>query len=193
MKLNTQNVTLRISAGTQDQFPKDPIPQVVFSGKSNVGKSSLINMLLGRKSLARVSSAPGKTITVNFYDIDKKLFFVDLPGYGFAKRRPEDRERWSKLTDSYVRASHTSSKLFLQLIDCKSGPSEDDVNMVRWLEMNGMPYVIIATKCDKPNKTDRETVLSILRERGRHVIPSSAETGEGKNEIWAEIFRVTGL
>ena len=193
MKLNTQNVSLKISAGTPDQFPREPIPQIVFSGKSNVGKSSLINMLLGRKSLARVSSAPGKTVTVNFYDIDRKLYFVDLPGYGFAKRPPEEREKWSKLTDSYVRSVHTSPKLFLQLIDCKSGPSEDDVNMVRWLETNGVPYVIIATKCDKPNKTDRETVLSILRERGRHVIPSSSETGEGKNEIWAEIFRVTGL
>ena len=193
MKLNTQNVSLKISAGTADQFPKEPIPQIVFSGKSNVGKSSLINMLLGRKSLARVSSSPGKTITVNFYDIDKKLCFVDLPGYGFAKRPPEERAKWSKLTDSYVRSAHTSKKLFLQLIDCKSGPSEDDVNMVRWLETNGVPYVIVATKCDKPNKTDRETVLSILRERGRHVIPCSSETGEGKNEIWAEIFRVTGL
>ncbi|MCQ2426229.1 MAG: ribosome biogenesis GTP-binding protein YihA/YsxC [Lachnospiraceae bacterium] len=193
MKLNTQNVSLKISAGTADQFPKEPIPQIVFSGKSNVGKSSLINMLLGRKSLARVSSAPGKTITVNFYDIDRKLYFVDLPGYGFAKRPPEERAKWSKLTDSYVRSAHSSKKLFLQLIDCKSGPSEDDVNMVRWLETNGVPYVIVATKCDKPNKTDRETVLSILRERGRHVIPCSSETGEGKNEIWAEIFRVTGL
>ena len=101
MAINTQNVSLRMSAGLPRQFPADPIPQVAFSGRSNVGKSSLINTLLGRKSLARVSSAPGKTITVNFYDVDKKLFLVDLPGYGYAKRTAEDKKRWSELTDGY--------------------------------------------------------------------------------------------
>ncbi len=189
MKLNPQNASLKITAGLASQFPRENVPHVVFSGKSNVGKSSLINLLLGRKSLARVSSTPGKTVTVNFYDVDRKMYFVDLPGYGFAKRPPEEREQWSKLTNAYVTAPHTAPKLFLQLIDCKAGPSEDDVNMVRWLEVNRLPYVIIATKCDKPNKTDRETVLSILREHGRQVIPCSALTGEGKNEVWAEIFR----
>ena len=100
MSINLNRVGLRISAGQPNQFPAAPVPQVAFSGRSNVGKSSLVNCLLGRKSLARVSSAPGKTVTVNFYDIDGKLFFVDLPGYGFAKRRPEEREQWSALTDA---------------------------------------------------------------------------------------------
>ena len=101
MKINLQNSSLRISAGLPKQFPTDPMPQIAFSGRSNVGKSSLVNSLLTRKNLARVSSAPGKTITVNFYDIDKKLFLVDLPGYGFAKRPPEDKKKWAALTDGY--------------------------------------------------------------------------------------------
>ena len=101
MALNLNKVSLRMSAGLPEQFPRDPIPQVAFSGRSNVGKSSLINCLLGRKSLARVSSAPGKTITINFYELDEKLFFVDLPGYGFAKRAPGEKAKWSSLTDGF--------------------------------------------------------------------------------------------
>ena len=101
MSLNLNQISLRISAGSKKQFPGDPVPQVAFSGRSNVGKSSLINLLIGRKSLARVSSAPGKTITVNFYDLDGQMFLVDLPGYGFAKRTKEEQSRWSELTDGY--------------------------------------------------------------------------------------------
>lgn len=184
MKFNIQNASLRMSAGLAEQFPRDPLPHIVFSGRSNVGKSSLINSLLGRKSLARVSSAPGKTITVNFYEIDRKFFFVDLPGYGFAKRKPEDRERWSQLTDRYVAQTECDRRLFLQLIDCKTGPSEDDVKMVKFLDARRFPYVIVATKSDKPNATDREAMLRLLREGGRTVLPFSALSGSGKKEIW---------
>ena len=132
MSLNLQKTDLRISAGLPRQFPTDAIPQVAFSGRSNVGKSSLINSLLGRKSLARVSSAPGKTITVNFYDIDKKLFFVDLPGYGFAKRTLEDKKVWSALTDGYFTANPNIDllKLVLQLVDSRIGPTKDDEMML---------------------------------------------------------------
>lgn len=184
MKFNVQNVSLRMTAGLTEQFPRDPLPHIVFSGRSNVGKSSLINALLGRKSFARVSASPGKTITVNFYEIDRKFFFVDLPGYGFAKRPPEERERWSKLTDYYVSKFTCTKRLFLQLIDCKTGPSEEDVDMVKFLDTRGFPYVLVATKTDKLNATDREAMLRLLREGGRTVLPFSALSGNGKKEIW---------
>ena len=135
MSLNLNAVSLRISAGLPRQFPTDPMVQIAFSGRSNVGKSSLINSLLGRKSLARVSSSPGKTITINFYDVDKKLFLVDLPGYGFAKRPPADREQWSALTDGYFTKNPNFDlvKLVVQLIDSRVGPTKDDEMMLSFL------------------------------------------------------------
>ena len=134
MALNVQNTTLKISAGLPSQFPADPKAQVAFSGRSNVGKSSLINTLLGRKSLARVSSSPGKTITINFYDVDKKLYLVDLPGYGFAKRNPEDKRKWSALTDGYFTSNKNIDRLslVLQLIDSRVGPTKDDEMMLEF-------------------------------------------------------------
>ena len=132
MKINTNNVSLKISAGNASQFLRDPIPQVAFSGRSNVGKSSLINTLLGRNSLARVSSAPGKTITVNFYDVDRKLFFVDLPGYGYAKRTAQDQLRWSNLVDGYFTKNPNIDlvKLVVQLVDSRIGYTNDDLDTV---------------------------------------------------------------
>ncbi len=187
MNLNLNNVSLRISAGLKAQFPGDPVPHVVFLGRSNVGKSSLINGLLGRKSLARVSSAPGKTITINFYDIDKALFFVDLPGYGFAKRAAADQAKWSALTDGYVQSVGEGKRIFLQLIDCKTGPTKDDLTMIDYLEATGADYFIVATKCDKPNKTDRTAMLEALKDFGVPVIPFSSLTGEGKDAVWAQL------
>ena len=134
MAINIQNVTLKISAGEPRQILGDPTPQVAFSGRSNVGKSSLINSLLNRKSLARVSSAPGKTVTINFYDIDKKLYLVDLPGYGFAKRSPEDMRKFSALTDGYFTSNKNIDrlKLVIQLIDSRIGPTKDDEMMLEF-------------------------------------------------------------
>ena len=128
IKPNLNNVTLRISAGIPKQFPREGLPQIAISGRSNVGKSSLINTLLGRKALARVSSSPGKTITVNFYDIDKKMFLVDLPGYGYAKRSFEDKKKWSALTDGYFTANPNIDLLrgVVQLVDSRIGLTEDD-------------------------------------------------------------------
>ncbi len=189
MNRNLNNVSLRISAGLTAQFPGDPIPHVVFLGRSNVGKSSLINGLLGRKSLARVSSAPGKTITINFYDIDGRLFFVDLPGYGFAKRAPQDKLKWSALTDGYVTAVGESPRVYLQLIDCKTGPTKDDLTMIDYLTQTSCRFFIVATKCDKPNKTDKTKMLSSLAAFGVPVLPFSALSGEGKDAIWEEIDR----
>jgi len=187
MKRNLNNVSLRISAGLKAQFPADPIPHIVFLGRSNVGKSSLINGLLGRKSLARVSSSPGKTITINFYDVDKSLFFVDLPGYGFAKRPPADKARWSALTDGYVQSAGEGRRLYLQLIDCKSGPTADDLVMIDYLVATASPFLLVVTKCDKPNKTDRAAMLASLTRFGVPVLPFSALSGEGREEIWQAI------
>ena len=161
MALNTQNVILKISAGQPRQIPSDPIPQVAFSGRSNVGKSSLINTLLSRKSLARVSSAPGKTITINFYEVDKKLFLVDLPGYGFAKRTLEDKKQWSALTDGYFTSNKNIDRLQLviQLIDSRIGPTKDDEMMLEFLSASEIPFVVVATKTDKLNATERKKNL----------------------------------
>jgi GTP-binding protein len=195
MALNTQNVILKISAGQARQIPSDPIPQVAFSGRSNVGKSSLINTLLGRKSLARVSSAPGKTITINFYEVDKKLFLVDLPGYGFAKRTLEDKKQWSALTDGYFTSNKNIDRieLIVQLIDSRIGPTKDDEMMLEYLAAAGLPFVVVATKTDKLNATERkknlETIAAHPLVGGAPVIPFSALKGEGKEELWKTIFR----
>ena len=193
--LNLQKAALFISAGEIRQFPSHPIPQIALSGRSNVGKSSLINTLLGRKSLARVSGEPGKTITINFYDIDKKLFLVDLPGYGFAKRPPQEKEKWSTLTDGYFTANKNIDRvaLVLQLIDMKVGPTKDDVMMLNYLSQTELPFAIVATKSDKLNKTEREKALAALATHpaiptDTPVIPFSALKGEGKEEVWKIIF-----
>ncbi len=178
MKINYNNVSLRISAGFPGQFPHDRMPQIAFSGRSNVGKSSLVNCLLNRKSLARVSGQPGKTITVNFYDIDKKLFFVDLPGYGFAKRSAEDQRRWSGLVETYLTKSE-ELRLVIQLIDMRHGPTEDDNLMLSFLNETQIPYIVVATKSDKLNKTEFNAMSGALSTHpliaeGTPIIPFSA-------------------
>ena len=199
MAINTQNVSLKMSAGFKEQFPSDPVPQIAFSGRSNVGKSSLINTVLSRKALARVSSAPGKTITINFYDVDRKLYLVDLPGYGFAKRDPEDKKKWSALTDGYFTGNKNIDRLslVLQLIDLKVGPTADDVMMLRYLIEAQLPFAIVATKADKLNKTERAAALARLADHpdiptDTPVIPFSSLKGEGKDEVWRIISRFTG-
>ena len=194
MALNLQNTSLKISAGMPKQFPSDPIPQIAFSGRSNVGKSSLINTLLGRKSLARVSSAPGKTITINFYDVDKKLYLVDLPGYGFAQRSPEDKKKWSALTDGYFTDNKNIDRLslVLQLIDSRVGPTKDDEMMLEYLHAAELPFVVIATKIDKLNATERKKNLEAISTHplieGNQVIPFSSLKGEGKEELWKTVL-----
>jgi len=198
--MNLQNTKLFISAGELRQFPSHPIPQVALSGRSNVGKSSLINTVLGRKSLARVSGAPGKTITINFYDVDGKLFLVDLPGYGFAKRAPADKAKWSALTDGFFTQNKNIDRLslVLQLIDLKVGPTADDVMMLRYLTEAELPFAIVATKADKLNKTERAAALARLADHpdiptDTPVIPFSSLKGEGKDEVWRIISKFTGL
>ena len=199
MALKLQNVILKISAGEPRQIPSDPLAQVAFSGRSNVGKSSLINSLLGRKSLARVSSAPGKTITINFYEIDKKLYLVDLPGYGFAKRTLEEKKKWSALTDGYFTQNDNIDRLslVLQLIDSRIGPTKDDEMMLDYLRAAELPFAVVATKTDKLNATERKKNLAAIEAHplisGAPVIPFSALKCEGKDELWKVIFKYTGL
>ena len=200
MALNLQKTSLRISAGEIRQFCSDPMPQVAFSGRSNVGKSSLINTLLGRKSLARVSASPGKTITINFYDIDKQLFFVDLPGYGFARRAPADKAKWSALTDGYFTRNPNLDRLslVLQLVDAKVGVTADDAMMLSYLRQTELPFLVVATKVDKLNKTERQKAMDALRAHPEIpeetiILPFSSHTGEGKDELWRLIRQATGV
>ncbi len=200
MALNIQNSNLKISAGLPKQFPTKAIPQVAFSGRSNVGKSSLINTLLGRKSLARVSSAPGKTITINFYEVDAKLFLVDLPGYGFAKRPPAEKAAWSALTDGYFTQNKNIDllKVVIQLVDARVGPTKDDLMMIDWLVQSEMPFVIVATKMDKLNKTEASKVVDSIRAAADltedvEIIPFSSETREGKQTLWNVILSYSNL
>jgi GTP-binding protein len=199
-ELNLQKANLLISAGDPKQFPGKPVPQIALSGRSNVGKSSLVNALLGRKALARVSSAPGKTITVNFYDVDGKLLLVDLPGYGFAKRPPQEKAKWSALTDGYFTQNRNIDRveLVLQLIDLKVGPTADDVMMLRYLAATELPFAVVATKTDKLNKSGRAAALEALAEHpdipdGTPILPFSALSGEGKDEVWKIIRRFAGV
>lgn len=200
MALNIQNTNLRISAGNASQFPKDPIPQVAFSGRSNVGKSSLINTLLVRKKLARVSSTPGKTITINFYDVDKKMFLVDLPGYGFAKRTLAEKQVWSALTDGFFTANQSLDRLSLivQLVDSRIGITEDDATMIDFMNQSELPYIIVATKVDKLNATERKNNLAAIASHpilaeGTPVIPFSSLKNEGRQELWREISKFTDI
>lgn len=157
-RINFNNVKLQISAGRPEQFPASASPVVAFSGRSNVGKSTLINKFLGRKSLARVSSTPGKTVTVNFYDLDGALLLADLPGYGYAKRTPAERAALSRITDAFFTNNKQINrlKLVLQLIDSRVGINADDATMLDYLNSMQIPYCVVMTKTDKLNKTELE-------------------------------------
>jgi len=190
-KINFNNTDIKISAGFLKQVPKD-LPHVVFSGRSNVGKSTLINKLTNQNKLARTSSSPGKTVTLNFFDTDKTFYLVDLPGYGYAKRSETDRRKWSELVEGYFQNHREHIKLVVQLIDLKVGATEDDLNMLDYMDNYEIEYVIIATKADKLNKTNREKNLSELKNDNpdREVIAFSSLSGEGVNEARGYISRM---
>ena len=198
MKLNLNNANLILTAGLPSQLPgimRDEIPQIAMCGRSNVGKSSLINKLLGRKKLARVSSEPGKTITVNCYDVDSSLYLVDLPGYGYARRSFSEREKWKGLIDKYF--STPGKRLYLQLVDLKVGLTKDDEAMVEYLMSCGLPFAVVATKADKLNKTNRAACLEKVRNHrlipdDAEVIAFSSQTGEGADEVWRIISEFVG-
>ena len=183
-----------MTAGFASQFPTDPIVQVALSGRSNVGKSSLINTLLGRKSLARVSATPGKTVTVNFYEVDKKLFLVDLPGYGFAARSKDSQGAWQSLTDGYFTKNKNIDLVrgVVQLIDSRAGITRDDAMMIDYMNSVNIPYIVVITKIDKLNKTDRAAIIEKITHDdliadGTPIIPFSSLKGEGKAELWRAI------
>lgn len=150
--MNYQNVAYELSAGRANQLPKSTVPEVVFSGRSNVGKSSLINKLLNRKAIARVSATPGKTATINFFKVDT-CRFADLPGYGYARVSKTERDRWAGLVEGYF-AQNRNIALVLQLVDIRRMPTEDDQNMIDFLLQSGLPFAVVCTKSDKLNKTE---------------------------------------
>ena len=179
------NVTFTYSAGLSSQIRPDDRPAVVFSGRSNVGKSSLINKLCNRKSLARVSSKPGKTVTVNFFD-GGTFNLVDLPGYGYAKVSKSEKLRWAELVEGYF-ASAQKIALVVQIVDMRHDPSADDMDMIRYLHDSGTPFIVVCTKADKLNKTEYGAQLSALGELlapyGASLYPFSALNGQGAGEI----------
>ncbi len=183
-----------MTVGNQKQFPRDPRPEIALSGRSNVGKSSLINTLLSRKSLARVSSSPGKTVTINYYNVDSKFYLVDLPGYGYAKRSAESKRSWSSLTEDFFvkNPSHDALKLVIQLIDIRTGPTEDDIMMINMMIERDINFIVVATKTDKLSKTALATRIAELSEEyfaeaGIEIIPFSSVTRDGKDELLKRI------
>lgn len=179
---------LETVCGITSRLPENTKPEVAFSGKSNVGKSSLINGLLNRKSLARTSSQPGKTQTINFYNVNKQFYLVDLPGYGYAKVAQEIKAKWGKMIENYLHGSKQLKAVFL-LIDIRHEPSANDQEMYNWIVHQGYEPIIIATKLDKIKRSQVQKQLKLLRETlrpvpGTRIIPFSAETKQGREEIW---------
>ncbi len=189
--MNVNNVSLETVCGITSTLPDNQLPEFAFAGKSNVGKSSLINAMINRKSLARTSSQPGKTQTINFYNVEDQLYFVDLPGYGYAKVAQTTKEKWGKMIEKYLRTSKQLKQVFL-LIDIRHEPSANDKNMYEWIVYNGFEPVIIATKLDKINRSQVQKHVKMLRtglglKKETVLIPFSSETKQGKDEAWAII------
>ena len=181
------------SAADPAGFIRDELPNIVFSGKSNVGKSSVINRLLNRKNFARVGQSPGKTIHVNYFLIDGKVYFVDLPGYGYAKVSMKERERWGKLMERFF-AAEGLIDLGVMIVDSRHKPTADDVTMAQWFKSTQCPMVVVANKCDKLKKSEIEPNMAIIRETLELpdevvLIPFSAEKGNGKDALMAEILK----
>ena len=179
------------SAVKESDFPRDGLPQAVFAGKSNVGKSSVINKLLNRKNFARVSAQPGKTIHINYFVIDKQMYLVDLPGYGYARVSKAEQQRWGELMETYFAEGLLT--LGIQIVDIRHKPTRDDVTMADWFRASGQPWVVIANKLDKIKKSQLEGNLAVIRQtlllpEDVPVIPFSAEKGDGRDQVLALIF-----
>lgn len=183
-----KNVSLETVCGITSKLPDNKYPEVAFAGKSNVGKSSLINALMNRKSLARTSAQPGKTQTINYYNVNNAIYFVDLPGYGFARASEKVKAQWGKMIEDYLHRSKQLKTVFL-LIDIRHAPSENDCIMYDWICRNGYSPVIIATKLDKINRSQIQKQLKLIRttletKEGTVLIPFSAQTKQGREEIY---------
>ena len=189
-----KSAELETVCGITSKLPDNAFPEIAFAGKSNVGKSSLINALMNRKNLARTSSQPGKTQTINFYNINKEMYFVDLPGYGYASVSESVKEKWGKMIERYLRSSKKLKAVFL-LIDIRHEPSANDVQMYEWVLSTGYSPIIICTKLDKINRSQIQKQLKLIREKlgaGKEtvMIPFSAETKQGRDEIYGVIDTV---
>ena len=183
-----KNVNLETVCGITSKLPENNMPEIAFAGKSNVGKSSLINALMNRKSYARISATPGKTQTINFYNINEELYLVDLPGYGYAKVSEKEKQQWGRLIERYLHQSAQLRAVFL-LIDIRHDPSANDRMMYHWILDQGFAPIIIATKLDKLKRSQVEKHIKMLKEGlelrpGTTVIPFSSVTKQGREEIW---------
>lgn len=194
MAINLNRVEFVKSAASKSGFIRDGRPSIVFAGKSNVGKSSVINRLLNRKNFARVGSQPGKTIHVNYFDVDGKCYFVDLPGYGYAAVSKAERDRWGALMEAFFAESGLIT-LGVHIVDARHKPTGDDVTMSEWFKSSGMPFVVVANKCDKLSKSAVEPNIALIREKlalpdETKIIAFSAEKGTGRGELLGEITAV---
>ena len=197
MRLNIHNAQLTISAVQPRQYPQTAMAEIALAGRSNVGKSSCINKLLKRNKLARTSATPGKTATINFYNIDDTLFFVDLPGYGFARVSKEEQIRWAQMINTYLETRAQLGGVLL-LVDARHKPTANDVMMCDWIRARFGEVTVVATKCDKIGVTKIAEHLEVIRKTLQlsevdTLLPFSSEKGTGKEELWAEISRITGV
>lgn len=192
-----KSVELEIVCGITSKLPDTDKPEVAFAGKSNVGKSSLINGLMNRKSLARTSAQPGKTQTINYYNINNMMYLVDLPGYGYAKVSPREKEKWGQMIENYLHTSKQLKAVFL-LIDIRHEPSANDKQMYDWIVYQGYDPIIIATKLDKINRSQIQKHVKMIKtglnvKKDTPVLPYSATTKQGREEIWELIDSILGL
>jgi GTP-binding protein len=184
--MNFNNVEFLISAAAPKDFPGNRLPEIAFAGKSNVGKSSVINRILNRKNFARVGEKPGKTIHVNYFTIDKCCYFVDLPGYGYAKVSQQEKDRWGKLMENYFAAQRID--LGVLIVDARHAPTNNDITMANWFIESGCPFVVVANKLDKLKKSEIEPNIARIREdlglpENCQVIPFSAQSGAGRDTL----------
>ena len=195
MTLNLNKAEFVRSAVKAKDFPRDNLPQIAFAGRSNVGKSSVINRILNRKNFARVGAAPGKTTHINYFLIDNQMYLVDLPGYGYAKVSQSEKERWGKLMENYFAASRID--LGVMIVDSRHAPTNNDITMARWFIDSGCPFVVVANKLDKVKKSQILGNLEVIRQdlelpEGCPVIPFSAEKGTGRDELVKLILQTAG-
>ena len=189
--MNFQNVEFLISAASTGDFPKNRLPEIAFAGKSNVGKSSVINRLLQRKNFARVGDKPGKTVHVNYFVIDQKCYLVDLPGYGFAKVSQQEKDRWGRLMEDYFAAQRID--LGVLIVDYRHPPTNNDITMANWFLDSGCPFVVVANKMDKLKKSELKPNLEVIRRdlglpEDCPVVPFSAEKGDGREDLVRRIL-----
>ena len=195
--MNVNNASLAAVAVKKSQYPEQSLPEIAFAGKSNVGKSSLINTMINRKSLARTGQSPGKTRTINFYNIENALYFVDLPGYGYARAPKSEIAKWGGMIEDYL-LGRESLKAIIMLVDIRHEPGENDKMMYNWLRHYGHRIVVAATKSDKIKRSQLQKhkkmiTLSLGREEGDILIPFSSENKSGRDELWSVIEQLSGL